>query len=265
VRAAEETLTNLLLLELSLLRHTRLQVRAFSKREEATVGADWEMWLGGLDGTWFGMRLQAKAINGRLTEFADLHYRSPSATAFQSDLLIRTALGARPARMPMYLLYTYAPRGALNVWPCESYDRQSTQFGCSMVSAFQIRSLRVTGFKRSLGDLSRHMYPWQCLVCCSGFLDGNLPARARAYVLGTLIQADVDSEMLSAGRQVDRPDSVWRDDFERLAAVYQEAPLTTVPPSHVLQVAETGEGDVPDDLSAILIIREHERARRIPR
>src|SRR5262249_42946186 len=111
IPAAEETLTNLTLMELSLVRSPELLVRAFTKPRERLVGADWEMWLGSGAGVWLGLRLQAKVIDLRSAEFSHLYYRTRGRPpVFQSDVLIRSSLGGSPPRVPLYVLYTHAPR-----------------------------------------------------------------------------------------------------------------------------------------------------------
>lgn len=103
IRAAEETLTNLVLLELSLIRDPGLFARSFSSKEERIYGADWEMWLGGSTGSWLGLRLQAKAVDLKSSAFRHLHYRAPGAPLSYipqiANLFSREFLGyARKAR-----------------------------------------------------------------------------------------------------------------------------------------------------------------------
>jgi hypothetical protein len=147
IRAAEETITNLTLIELGLVRDPQFFVLPMSRSEESITGADWEMWFGSVPGPWLGVRLQAKAIDLASFEFRHLHYR-PHGAPFQCDTLIRSALAKNPPRVPLYLLYTYAPRGYLTDWPCGSYSPKRDWFGCSVVSAFQVRLLRLAGHKR---------------------------------------------------------------------------------------------------------------------
>jgi hypothetical protein len=104
LRAAEETITNLTLIELSLIHDPGLLIRPFSRAEEHAHGGDWEMWLGGSTGSWLGLRLQAKAIDLGSSEFRHLHYRAAGASLFQSDTLIQSALDGHPPRVPLYIL-----------------------------------------------------------------------------------------------------------------------------------------------------------------
>ncbi len=258
IRAAEETLTNLTLLELSLVRDPGLVVRGFSKAEERVRGADWEMWLGGRAGFWLGLRLQAKAIDLRSSEFRHLHYRAPRAALFQSDALIQSALGSHPPRVPLYVLYTYAPRGRLTTWPCGSYPRDTSQFGCAIVSAFQVQVLRLKGFRRSLRDLSSHMFPWHCLVCCRAFSNGSMAERARRYLAGTVIRGDATLGVGErAPQQQEREGVLGADEFGRLFQLYQGAPVTDTPPEYVTTIAAGREAELPTDLSAVLVMREN--------
>src|SRR5690242_9764156 len=92
VRAAEETLTNLLLIRATLERAPGFRIRAFTRQEERLSGADWEMWLGNRGGPWLGIRVQAKAVDLAGLEYPHLHFRGKNAALFQSDALISAAL-----------------------------------------------------------------------------------------------------------------------------------------------------------------------------
>lgn len=257
VRAAEETITNLTLLELSLLRGAGLVVRSFSKAQEAAVGADWEMWLGSGRGTWLGFRVQAKAVDLLSSGFPHLHYRTKGAPLFQSDTLIRQALTGSPPRLPVYVLYTHAPRGVLPAWPCGSYRRDSSLFGCSLVSAFQVRALRLSGLKRSLADLSAHMFPWHCLVCCRAYAGGSLPERAARYLASTLIAGDAEMPL-----RADLPEEGSFDDGElrRVLEWYRQPRPSERAPDYVAALLEAREPELPEGLSGVLVVREREEA-----
>ncbi len=261
VRAAEETITNLILLELSLLRARAagLVVRSFSKAQEASVGADWEMWLGGQTASWLGLRIQAKAVDLRSLEFPHLHYRTKGAPLFQSDTLIRSALTGSPPRLPLYVLYTYAPRAVLTAWPCSSYRRESGLFGCSLVSAFQVRALRLAGGKRLLSDLSAHMYPWHCLVCCRGYADGSLPERTAGYLTATLIAADKDGSVVAGSGGEGTLDE---EELARLMKSYRRPRLSERPPEYVLSLLAGRDPDLPADVFAVLVMQQSEVSGR---
>lgn len=257
VRAGEETITNLTLLELSLLRSAGVVVRSFSKAQERSLGADWEMWLGGDTGSWLGLRVQAKAIDLRSLEFPHLHYRSKAAPLFQSDTLIHRALAGIPPRLPLYVLYTYAPRGVLRAWPCGSYRREAGLFGCSLVSAFQVRALRLAGGKRLLIDLAAHMYPWHCLVCCRGYAGGSLAERTAGYLSATLIAADRDGSPIDGGGS---EGSLDEQEVLRLMEPYRQPRVSERPPEYVLSLLAGREPDLPADVFAVVVMQESKEA-----
>lgn len=254
VRAAEETITNLILIELSHLKRPALFVRAFSKVKEAASGADWEMWLGGGLGTWLGLRIQAKAVDLGSSAFPHLHYKTKGAPLFQSDTLIRRALTASPPRLPAYVLYASAPRGVLTGWPCGSFQRDSRLFGCSLVSAFQVTALRAAGSKRSLSDLTPHMRPWHCLVCCHAFPGSSLPERAAAYLASTLIAGDAQASLLDVAEAGATGDG---DILDGVRWYRQPRPSQRVP-SYVTTLLEEGEPELPEDIAGVLVVRENE-------
>ena len=107
VRAAEETLTNILLIGTTLAHVAGFRIRGFARQEERWTGADWEMWLGTAAGRWLGLRMQAKAIDLPGLGYAHLHYRGQGAPLFQSDALIR----ASPRCCLLFTSVAFACRG----------------------------------------------------------------------------------------------------------------------------------------------------------
>jgi hypothetical protein len=153
VQINEETITNLLMLRLQEVASPNLRVRSFSKREEATTGADWEWWFGSGVG-WVGFRLQAKVIDFSSDSFLHLYY-APNGVP-QYERLLRDALASRPRRLPLYCLYMH--------WERPFPFRGTADAGCSMLSPVVVQAL-APHRKRRLVDLYELTTPWHHLVC----------------------------------------------------------------------------------------------------
>lgn len=215
------------------------------------------MWFGGRTGRWLGLRVQAKAIDLQSVNFPHLHYRKKGSPLYQSDTLIRNALASTPALTPVYVLYTYARGALLKTWPCGSYQKQTSLFGCSLVSAFQIRLLRLKGHKRALADLSDHMLPWHCLVCCNNYSNGSLAERAASYLSNTLIAADTGESILESPAA---EGSLHEEELARLLEAYRRPRLSERAPNYVLSLLSDREPELPDNLSAVLVVHEDDSA-----
>jgi len=251
VRANEETITNLILIELSLLKAPGLSVRAFTKHQESKTGADWEMWLGNNVGQWLGLRIQAKAIDLDSRKFPHLHYRASATSPFQSDTLIDKALASSPRLYPLYVLYTYAPPGTLRGGACRLYPRRTTVFGCSAVSAFQVQALRSPTEKNSLVDLSPHMFPWHCLVCRCYNAEVSLPHRAALFLRS---QLSANYAEMAARLRGQGPDPGDEREFRYLR---MQPDISERRPEYVTDLMADREPALPDDLSAVVAIQEN--------
>src|SRR4051812_44553522 len=72
----EETLTDLLLLGV---RHEQahiVRVHRFSKSEESSAGADWEMWFTDTTNRYIGVRVQAKKLDPRRLLYPEFETRA---------------------------------------------------------------------------------------------------------------------------------------------------------------------------------------------
>ena len=244
VRLAEETLTNLLLLDLASQRSAEFDIRGYSKGDEAILGADWEMWIGGASGLWLPCRVQAKVLNPSTISFDHLHYRKDATSPYQCDTLIAAARRASPRRFPLYVLYARVPFGtASQYWPCGSLPRRNDLFGCSIVTATQVRTLRLQGLRHHLTDLLPGMRPWHCLVCCRGFGGADLAERAASWIASLSFPVPTgDRDFFQAADGFD-----INDDLPRLAGDT---------PQYVAALLDNRTPELPPDIGGLLVIRE---------
>jgi hypothetical protein len=238
VRLAEETITNLVLVNLSLHRSSGFDIRGYSKADEARLGADWEMWLVGYTGRLLGFRVQAKVYNPATASFDHLHYRKDASSPYQCDTLIAKAHSSWPVRVPLYALYSRAPHFALARWPCGSFSQRQELLSCAIVHARTVQKLRLAGGAKRLIDVAPHLRPWHCLVCCSGFGGNDLAARAQRWV-DEVLHGPAGPETGIEARQAEGAVS----DGDEI-------------PYYVRSILDGGKPELPDDIAAVLVVRE---------
>ena len=171
----EESITDMLVLEMKRLLKNRVQTITFDKQDEFKNGSDWEWWFHSGGKKWIGFRVQAKIMKyakptNKKNRFRSLHFKSKGSTTYQCDKLINDAMTMQPPRVPLYCLYVYpCPSSLFKTWNCRTYERRLNLLGCSLIDAHQVLRLRLSGgdSKNTLSDLENKMFPWSCLVCCS--------------------------------------------------------------------------------------------------
>lgn len=168
----EETFTDINMLEIKLRHSHQVKTTTFSKPTEGKNGADWEWWFNH-NNNWIGFRVQAKILNLNSEEFEHLHYQTPATGIYQCDKLIQNALTRNHPKIPLYCFYLQTDNMArLTNWSCGSFASNRDLWGCSLLSAFEVKRLRASNHK-NLSHVENLMKPWHCLVCCSGFGDGQ--------------------------------------------------------------------------------------------
>lgn len=192
----EETFTDINMLELKLRHSTQVRTKVFSKPEEGKNGADWEWWFHLNGGNWIGFRVQAKILNINSEEFEHLHYQTPSTGDYQCDKLIKNALTITHPKIPLYCFYLQTDKpDRLTNWTCLSFTSTRDLWGCSLISAFTVKHLRIAN-QRHLRDVENQMKPWHCLVCCSGYGHGNTIRNIREYAKNNFpMDADMANEL----------------------------------------------------------------------
>jgi hypothetical protein len=247
----EETLTDMNVLELRFNHPKDVITKTFTKPQEAITGADWEWWLTGPSNQWLGFRLQAKVVELQSSTYKHLHYKGKQSNAFQSDVLIQSALSNNPPLIPLYCLYSFWDSQAVQPnWPCGTYNFNVKSYGCSLMSAFQVRHLRKNKNKNDIGSLVPYMKPWQCLICCHAFGGGDLPQRAWAYWDAQLRSSD---QVATINR--DGPDEDGA--LSNLAGRYREISPVGNPPDYVLRLIEGELIEPPTEgLRHITVFRE---------
>jgi len=170
---SEETITEIILLELKLRHPKNVFIKQVSKRKEGKIGADWLWAFVGKNNSVFGMCVQAKRL------FPDLTYRNiiedKNKPAKQADKLIKE--GSKftdftgKKLYPLYVFYNTWDEGATNKAEsinkkCCERDLSHEAFGCSYADAYDVREV-VKTHSTYLDDYIGISHPWSCLIACT--------------------------------------------------------------------------------------------------
>ncbi|MBI3430119.1 MAG: hypothetical protein HY050_08730 [Actinobacteria bacterium] len=230
----EESITDYIMQEVMSLPASQIITKEFTRHEEHKEGADWEWHFRGRDATWFRMRLQAKIIDLDADRYPHLHYKRNGV--YQSDTLIARAkaVGALPA----YCLYTHSNcLDMRRTWRCTDYRSDVKKYGCSLVLAHEVLSLRANNTD-TLSGMLQLMRPWHCSVCCRVDENAPLSHRVRRYW-----------ELATTAKRVSRPGA--EEIIEYIPSLDMEAyipQLSKNAPDYVIAMLEgSGIPKTPDD------------------
>ena len=165
VRFGEETITDLLMMDLFVQGSTVALFEQTSKPDEAMWGTDFELWLGSDQLGWFRFAIQAKKLDLRTDRYASLTQGNVNGP--QIDLLKRYARRKRAA--PLYCLYNHTD-GAdeLDHWHCCTPPANLKELGCTVTPLSNIATaIRERGGK-NFDSIHRNKNTllWKCLVSC---------------------------------------------------------------------------------------------------
>jgi len=161
VRFGEETITDLLLLDLKRKAFHMTSVIQTSKYEEKDTGTDWEWWLGH-SGRWLRLAIQAKKLK-RNERYDSLGHKVN--TKRQIDLL--DSYAAANNALPMYCFYNHTNSSpSPDAWQCcASFDAK--QLACTLTSSTVIQdALKVRGrCNFTWVHAQPQSLPWRCVTC----------------------------------------------------------------------------------------------------
>lgn len=172
----EETITDVLLLDILRKQPHDVFTVKFSKNYEGQEGADWEWWILSQSGI-VGFRFQAKRlhrnhVNGKY-EYSYLDYRDKNGK-YQVDKLVDQA--NKKGFVPMYIFYNYWDID----FPFTQYKnrripsccqtRGKQDLGVTICAAKNIQNLiqnLIHLKKKALQDILPHTFPLYCITCCN--------------------------------------------------------------------------------------------------
>jgi hypothetical protein len=247
----EESLTDMLLLELKRQHAKELTITPFNRRQEGRNGADWAWWFEGKQ--WLGMRVQAKRLypSGRYEALDDLVGKSK--TKLQADLLLTEAKADN--LFPMYCFYNFwdvtknpVANAAFN---CQTFPRSEHLLGCTLAPAADVKLQALDQGKKDFASVGPLSFPWVCLVCCPG-------STGRGSDLSSRVKASIEIQM---GQ--DAPPAPSQRGRRRRRVV---PALVDDPPQYVRAALDGTVADqgLPQGVAGVVVFRDipRERGRR---
>ena len=206
VSFGEETITDLLTLDLKRLGLTTTMWKQTSKPKEANFGTDFEWWIGHDTIGWVRFAVQAKKLNVGSQQYNFTHMVHGSQ---QLDILENhaRAVGARP----LYCLYNYSAEvDPSRHWQCCQHPFQAQDLGCTVVPASTIRTL-VRGEKNfDFVHSGTRTLPWRCLASCP---------RIRRCLWRQPTESSQESSHTPSLFDAYQDDNAYRAYYERLPAM----------------------------------------------
>ena len=166
VQFGEETITNLILLDLKRAGPRRMEFLQTPKSKEPWSGTDFEWWIG-RPGQWLRLAIQAKRVNSSIPSLRYDALGHKVGGIRQFDLLLRYATANKA--MPAYCLYNYSPSGiTTDHWHCCTKPAEPKQLGISIVNPSIIRAALGKTGERCFGKVHSQTgaLPWRCLAKC---------------------------------------------------------------------------------------------------
>ncbi|MCB0018468.1 MAG: hypothetical protein KDE09_11805 [Anaerolineales bacterium] len=169
ISQGEETVTDLLQLEIAQYGKPDIRVTKTTKRHEAQSGIDWEWWIGDNYSGWLRFAIQAKKINmnGHYPALKHAVRRPGGRKSLQHNLLKRYA--REKGAVPLYCLFNHVSPLEIDErthWHC-SADFDSKQFGCTISPVGVVEEALSNRGCRTFDFIHRHdcTFPWRCLFC----------------------------------------------------------------------------------------------------
>ena len=177
VRFGEETITDLMMMDMYERGSTIALFEQTSRRSESRSGTDFEFWLGSEHLGWFRFAIQAKKLDARTGRYSSLTQWNDYGK--QIDLLENYAKANRAASL--YCLYGYEEQATEREhWHCCTGCPDVQELGCAVTPSLNIReAINTTGaknFKSIHGK--KNTFPWRCLASCPKIQD-SLEAKSK--------------------------------------------------------------------------------------
>jgi hypothetical protein len=169
IRFGEETITDLLLLELKRLGSGQIRIIQTPRSIEKTSGTDWEWWVRAPGNTgWYRFAIQAKRLDPRSNRYERLRHRV--GPVLQLDLLKQYARKNRA--IPLYCFFNHVDNfddaKLKQVWRCCEEKRELQQLACTVVPLPVIEWVSAPRVSKTFSAVHSHQgaVPWRCLLKC---------------------------------------------------------------------------------------------------
>lgn len=189
VRFGEETVTDLMMLDLQRTKPKRSRFLQTPKKKESVSGTDFEWWLGTDTFGWLRLAVQAKRINTSNGRYGGITHQVAGTPQIQLLENYAYANGA----VPLYCLYNHTNDARpANHWHCcrDSYDEE--QLGCTIASLSTAKRAYATRGGKSFQSLHKYpsTIPLRCLADCPK-IQRRLSSRMNEYQGGIRLDAEV--------------------------------------------------------------------------
>ena len=165
VRFGEETITDLIMMDLYLRGSTLAHFTQTAKPDEAMWGTDFELWLGSDLLGWFRFAIQAKKLTLTNDRYSSL--TQGNINGDQIHLLEKYARLNRAA--PLYCLYNFTEYAdELQHYHCGDGQHELKELGCTVTLSSNIRMAINTRGAKNFNTIhsKKDTLPWRCLVSC---------------------------------------------------------------------------------------------------
>ena len=193
IRFGEETLTDLLLLELKRLGSGQIRIIQTPKSIEKTSGTDWEWWVRAPGNAgWYRFAIQAKKLDPKSNRYERLRHRV--GPLLQLDLLKQYA--RKHSAIPLYCFFNHVDNfddaKLKQVWRCCEEKRELEQLACTIVPLPVIEWVATPRLSKSFSAVHSHRgaVPWRCLLKCPHLTKEHQQIGAQWDQLNTPLGAD---------------------------------------------------------------------------
>ena len=165
VRFGEETITDLIMMNLYIKGSTLVHFMQTAKPDEAKWGTDFELWLGSDQLGWFRFAIQAKKLTLTNDRYSSL--TQSNANGDQIDLLEKYA--RLNCAAPLYCLYNYTEcADEYQHYHCGDGQLELKELGCTVTPSSNIRMAIDTWGAKNFDAIhsQKNTLPWRCLVSC---------------------------------------------------------------------------------------------------
>lgn len=165
VRHGEETITDLLMLDLMRKLSGQVIATQTPKHKEAKSGTDFELWVERSNQRWVRFAVQAKRINFERSTYSGLNYKVNGTK--QIRLLERFA--NTNGAVPVYCFYNYYDNPKCSDhWRCGSKPHVAEQLGCTIATLRTVKQAAKRYGAKNFDWIHKQpgTMPWSCLPIC---------------------------------------------------------------------------------------------------
>ena len=174
IRFGEETITDLLLLEMKRKSHPRSYIVQTPLVKEKNQGTDWEWWIGSARIGWLRYAIQAKRCDKASGRYTSITHK---VAGIAQNQILKT-YAERNDAIPIYCFYNYPLSGmTTKAWQCGlPFDKY--QLACTVTSLGVVEAAISKWGGKNFDWIHSQTAskPWRCLVACPRILTAHVKA-----------------------------------------------------------------------------------------